>query len=88
MPSPKPGSRVAARVATAVRPLGVRAVFDIAPGAIRGIVGVPSAAKGSIIYPSVTSFGALYRRGWDTRGKRARASQNMGGIEDQSERKA
>jgi hypothetical protein len=61
----------------------------------------PSAGKGAALVAGAVVVGSrsthtgvygVYaynaRRGWDTRGKRARASQNMGGIEDQAERKA
>jgi hypothetical protein len=88
MPEPLPAEFMTPRAATGTGVLTVSATWDVPNGAIRGVSGVPVPARGSIAYGHAVSFGFLLPFGWDARGRKARASPAVRGVEDADSRRA
>lgn len=86
MPEPLAATSKPAQQAFGVLPLAVPAVWDIVPGNLRGVVGVPVPVRGSILYQNAVSFGFIVKQGWDTRGRIVRGT--MSGREDTKWKKA
>ena len=86
MPDPLPATSKTAQQAIGVLPLVVPAVWDVVPGNLRGVTGVPVPVRGSILYQNAVSFGFIVKQGWDTRGRITRGQ--MSGMEDTKWRRA
>jgi hypothetical protein len=86
MPNPLPATPKTAQQAIGVLPLAVAAVWDVVPGNLRGVTGVPVPIRGSILYQHAVSFGYIVKKGWDTRGRIIRGT--MSGREDTKWKKA
>jgi hypothetical protein len=84
MPEPLPGTVTPEVIASGTGALGIAAVWDAPPGAIRGVSGVPVPARGSIAYEHAVSFGFLVGGGgwfdFQTRGGSLRGQ--LSGLED------
>lgn len=86
MADPLPGRTDSPQTATGTGPLAVAAVWDVPAGAVRGMVGVPVPARGSVIHSFAVSFGYLLTSGWFSFGHPAgNPDRQIRGTEDSKE---